>query len=147
MRFASDNSGPVHPRVMEALVAANAGWARPYGNEDITERAVAVVRDTFEAPEAAVYFVTTGTAANALALATITRPFDAIFCTPEAHIEEDECNAPEFYTGGGKLTLVDSHDALMHTEALKTAIGKLGTVHGPQPGAVSITQVTERGTL
>lgn len=147
MRFASDNSGPVHPQVMEALVSANAGWALPYGNEDITERAVMRVRDVFEAPDAAVYFVGTGTAANALALATLTRPYDAIFCTPEAHIEEDECNAPEFYTGGAKLVLVESHDALMHAHALEIAIAKLGSVHGPQPGAVSITQVTERGTL
>ncbi|NNE89595.1 MAG: aminotransferase class V-fold PLP-dependent enzyme [Silicimonas sp.] len=147
MRFASDNAGPVHPAVMDALVQANQGWALPYGNEDITERACARVRDVFEAPEAAVYFVATGTAANALALATLTRPFDAIFCTPEAHIEEDECNAPEFYTGGAKLTLVDSHHGLMRADALTSAIGKLGSLHGPQPGAVSITQVTERGTL
>jgi threonine aldolase len=132
---------------MEALSAANEGWSLPYGNEDITERAIARVRDTFEAPEAAVYFVTTGTAANALALATLARPFDAIFCTPEAHIEEDECNAPEFYTDGAKLTLVDSHDALMHADALQKAVEKLGSVHGPQRGAVSLTQVTERGTL
>ena len=147
MRFASDNSGPVHPSVMDALAAANEGWALPYGDEDITERAVAAVRTTFEAPEAAVFFVTTGTAANALALATLTRPFDAIFCTPEAHIEEDECNAPEFFTGGAKLTLVESHNALMDAKALGQSIGKLGSVHGPQRGAVSITQVTERGTV
>jgi threonine aldolase len=105
------------------------------------------VRETFEAPQAAVYFVATGTAANALALATLTRPFDAIFCTPEAHIEEDECNAPEFFTAGAKLTLVESHDALMDASALTSAIAKLGSLHGPQPGAVSITQITERGTL
>lgn len=147
MRFASDNSGPVHPNVMEALAAANQDWALPYGNDDITKRAQAAVRDIFEAPDAAVYFVATGTAANALALATQTQPFDTIFCTPEAHIEEDECNAPEFYTGGAKLTLVESQDALMQPHALKAAIDKLGSVHGPQAGAVSITQVTERGTI
>ena len=113
MRFASDNSGPVHPRVMAALEAANDGWALPYGKDDWTARAVARVRDTFEAPEAAVYFVATGSAANVLALATITKPYQTIFCTPEAHIEEDECNGPEFYTGGAKLTLVDSRDARM----------------------------------
>ncbi|CAN0598837.1 unnamed protein product, partial [Ectocarpus sp. 12 AP-2014] len=125
MRFASDNSGPVHPNVMEALAAANQDWALPYGNDDITKRAQAAVRDIFEAPDAAVYFVATGTAANALALATQTQPFDTIFCTPEAHIEEDECNAPEFYTGGAKLTLVESQDALMQPHALKAAIDKL----------------------
>ena len=147
MRFASDNSGPVHPKVMEALSKANEGWALPYGNDAVTESAVARVRDTFEAPNASVFFVATGTAANALALATVTQPYDTIFCTPEAHIEEDECNAPEFYTGGAKLTLVDSDDALLNPKALGAAIAKLGSLHGPQLGAVSITQVTERGTV
>ncbi len=147
MRFASDNAGPVHPKVMEALTKANEGWALPYGNDAITESAIARVRDTFEAPDAAVYFVATGTAANALALATVTQPYDTIFCTPEAHIEEDECNAPEFYTGGAKLTLVESDDALLNPKALEAAIAKLGSLHGPQLGAVSLTQVTERGTI
>ena len=147
MRFASDNSGPVHPRVMDALEAANEDWALPYGDDAVTESAIARMRETFEAPEAAVYFVATGSAANALALATLVEPFDTVFCTPEAHIEDDECNAPEFYTGGAKLTLVDSFDALLDPMALEEAIAKLGSVHGPQLGAVSITQVTERGTL
>ena len=147
MRFASDNSGPVHPCVMEALAAANQDWALPYGEDDVTGRAIALVRDTFEVPDAAVYFVATGTAANAIALATLTQPYDTLFCTTQAHIEEDECNAPEFYSGGAKLTLIESHDARMDPQALSAAIEKLGSLHGPQPGAVSITQVTERGTL
>ncbi len=149
MRFASDNSGPVHPRVMEALAAANEGWTMPYGNDDHTAAAVQAVRDAFEAPEAAVYFVATGSAANAILLATMTQPFQTVFCTAEAHIHEDECNAPEFYTGGAKLTLVDSHDARMELDALEQAIAALGggNVHVPQPGTLSITQVTERGTL
>lgn len=148
MRFASDNSGPVHPRVMEALHAANEGWALPYGNDPWTERAVQKVRDVFEAPEAAVYFTATGSAANALALATITQPFQTIFCTAEAHIEEDECNAPEFYTGGAKLTLVPSEDAKMSPDALSELLeSKSGkTVHSAQMGPLSLTQVTERGT-
>lgn len=149
MRFASDNSGPVHPNIMEALAAANEGWAMPYGNEDLTRAAAQKVRDVFEAPDAAVYFVATGTAANALLLGTMTKPFQTIFCTPEAHIEEDECNAPEFYTGGAKLTLVESRDAKMVPDALKHALAEKagGGVHGAQPGPVSVTQVTERGTV
>ena len=149
MHFASDNSGPIHPKVMEALVAANEGWALPYGNDDWTRRAAEQVRAVFEAPDAAVYFVSTGTAANALILGTLAQPYQTIFCTPEAHIHEDECNAPEFYTGGAKLTLIDSQDACMDPDALARQIGvlKAGGVHSPQPGPVSITSVTERGTL
>jgi threonine aldolase len=149
MRFASDNSGPVHPKIMAALAAANEGWAMPYGNEDLTRAAAQKVRDAFEAPDAAVYFVATGTAANALLLGTMTKPFQTIFCTPEAHIEEDECNAPEFYTGGAKLTLVESRSAKMDPDALAAALAEKsgGGVHGAQPGPVSLTQVTERGTV
>ena len=72
MRFASDNSGPVHPNVMDALARANDGWALPYGNEEITQAAADAVRDVFEAPNAAVYFVATGSAANALLLPVVT---------------------------------------------------------------------------
>ena len=149
MRFASDNSGPVHPKIMEALAEANQGWALPYGNDDLTRRAADKVRAAFEAPAAAVYFVATGTAANALALATLAKPYDMILCTPEAHIHEDECNGPEFYTGGAKLALIESDNALMNPQALYKEMKKRDSwgVHGPQLGPVSITQVTERGTL
>ena len=149
MHFASDNSGPVHPKILEAMTAANEGWAWGYGRDDVTARAVARVREAFEAPDAAVYFVATGTAANSLILATLARPFDTIFCTPESHIHEDECNAPEFFTGGAKLTLIDSTEALMNPTALDGEMTKRGAwgVHGPQLGPVSVTQVTERGTL
>lgn len=149
MRFASDNSGPVHPKVMAALQAANEGYALPYGNDDVTRSAVEKVRTVFEAPDAAVYFTATGSAANALALATVTQPFQTVFCTPEAHIEEDECNAPEFYTGGAKLTLVNATDAKMDPNALTRVLdSKTGhNVHGAQMGPLSLTQVTERGTV
>ncbi|NNL73194.1 MAG: low specificity L-threonine aldolase, partial [Silicimonas sp.] len=149
MRFASDNSGPVHPKIMAALASANEGWAMPYGNDDLTRRAADRVREVFEAPAAAVYFVATGTAANAIALATITKPWETIFCHRVAHIHEDECNGPEFYTGGAKLTLVEGHTDRMTPEALRAVVegeGQRG-VHGPQRGPVSITSVTERGTL
>ena len=149
MQFLSDNAGPVHPRVMEALVAANAGHAPGYGADPLSEAAVARIRDVFEAPEAAVYLVPTGTAANALTLAALTQPWETVFCTAMAHIHEDECNAPEFFTGGAKLTLVPSAEARMTPEGLAAAIAAEGNrgVHGPQRGPVSITQVTEKGTL
>ena len=106
MFFASDNSGPAHPAVMQALADVNTGFAMPYGADDPMAAVTAELRRLFEAPEAAVYLVATGTAANSLSLATLTQPFETVFCSPVAHIHEDECNAPEFYTGGAKLTLV-----------------------------------------
>ncbi len=148
MFFASDNAGPAHPQVMAALNDVNAGFAMPYGVDPLMDEVRAQIRDLFEAPQAAVYLVATGTAANSLALATLTRPWKTIFCSPVAHIHEDECNAPEFFTGGAKLTLVPGPDK-MTAAALAATIAKEETrgVHGPQRGAVSITQVTERGSV
>jgi len=148
MFFASDNSGPVHPQVMDALAAANSGYAMPYGADALMDEVRDRIRDIFEAPQAAVYLVATGTAANSLALATLCQPWQTVFCSPVAHIHEDECNAPEFYMGGAKLTLVPGGDK-MTPDALQATIAKEETrgVHGPQRGPVSITQVTERGSV
>ncbi|MDA5095201.1 beta-eliminating lyase-related protein [Aliiroseovarius sp. KMU-50] len=149
MYFASDNTGPVHPKILEAIGAASNGYAMPYGADDLNAQVTARIRDIFEAPDAAVFLVATGTAANVLSLATLSQPFETIFCTPEAHIHEDECNGPEFFTGGAKLTLVPSINAKMTPETLRTTVTKEGSrgVHGPQRGPVSITNVTERGTV
>ncbi|SEV93064.1 L-threonine aldolase [Cognatiyoonia koreensis] len=148
MYFASDNAGPAHPKVLEALTRANAGYAMGYGADPIMDDVRALIRDAFEAPDAMVHLVINGTAANAIMLATMTDPWDTVFCTPMAHIHEDECNAPEFYTGA-KLTLVPDLDAKMTPDALEAAILKEENrgVHGPQRGPVSITQVTEKGTV
>ncbi|MFP5507646.1 MAG: threonine aldolase family protein [Alphaproteobacteria bacterium] len=148
MFFASDNAGPAHPQVMQAMVDANTGYAMPYGNDPIMAEVRARMRAIFEAPEAAVYLVATGTAANSLALATLGQPWQTVFCSPVAHIHEDECNAPEFYSGGAKLTLVGDSDK-MTAETLRAAIKAEETrgVHGPQRGPVSITNVTERGRV
>lgn len=149
MFFASDNTGPVHPRVLEALSRANEGYAVPYGNDPLSQQVASRIRDVFEAPEAAVYLVATGTAANSLILATLAKPWETIFCAPHAHINEDECNAPEFYSGGAKLTLVGGPDAKLGPEELVHAIEAEESrgVHGPQRGPVSITQATEKGTV
>ncbi|SNR32687.1 threonine aldolase family protein [Puniceibacterium sediminis] len=148
MFFASDNSGPVPPQVMAALTTANTGHVMSYGTDALTDAVTDQIRTLFEAPDASVHLVATGTAANSLALATLCQPFDTVFCSPVAHIHEDECNAPEFYTGGAKLTLVPGDDR-MTADALRIAIKGQGNrgVHGPQRGPVSITQVTEQGNL
>jgi threonine aldolase len=133
---------------MAHVMQANADFAMPYGADPVTEEVREMVRDLFEAPQAAVYLVATGTAANVLALGCYAQPWQTIFCSPVAHIHEDECNAPEFYAGGAKLTLVPGTDKLT-AAALEAAISfeEARGVHGPQRGPVSITQVTERGSV
>lgn len=148
MFFASDNASPVPPQVMAALAEANRGYAMPYGNDPIMADVRARIRAVFEAPEAAVYLVATGTAANSLSLAIACPPWGAVFCHRQAHIEADECGAPEFYTGGAKLVLVDGAEGRMTPGALAAAIARTGgSVHGVQRGAVSITNTTEAGTV
>ncbi len=149
MFFASDNGGPAAPEVMDAMMRANEGTAMPYGADPIMDRARAQIREVFQAPEAEVYLVATGTAANSLALATLVQPWQTIYCHRHAHIEADECGAPEFYTGGSKLTLIDGADGKMPAAALETAISETGAVgvHGVQKGALSITNATESGTV
>ncbi len=146
MYFASDNCGPTHPTVIRAMIDANVGYHPSYGDDAIMEEVRDRLRDLFEAPRAAVFLVGTGTAANALALSTLAQPWQAIFCTPHAHIHVDECNAPEFFSGGAKLSLVGTSDK-MTPQDLRAGIENwvLGDVHVSQRGPVSLTQATERG--
>ncbi len=147
MWFTSDNAAGAPPEVMEAIARANDGWTMGYGADDATDRARTAIREAFEAPAAAVHFVSVGTAANALALACLTPPWGSVYCHQGAHVEEDECGAPEFYTGGAKLTLIGGAHGLMDPAHLSRALAAGGhSVHNVQRGAVSITQVTEAGT-
>ncbi len=149
MKFASDNTSPAHPKVIEAVVRANEGYASSYGADALMDQVRAQIREFFEAPEAAVYLVATGTAANALILATMLDPWDAVFCHREAHIETDECGSPEFFTGGAKLVLVDGDHAKVTETALRQAFSTTGRVgvHGVQRGMLSLTNATENGTV
>ena len=147
MIFTSDNASGAAPEIMAALTEAEAGYAMPYGNDPLTAEAQERVRDAFEAPDAAVYFVATGTAANALALACLCPPWATVYCHQGSHIEEDECAAPEFFTGGAKLTLLDGDDAKMTEAGLRAAVENAAPVgvHNVQKGALSLTQATEQG--
>lgn len=149
MFFASDNTSGAPPEVMQALLRANEGFARSYGTDDIMARVTAQIRELFDAPEAEVHLVATGTAANALALATLTDPWGAVFCHRHAHIAEDECGAPEFYTNGAKLVLIDGAHGRITPDALTEALATTGAsgVHGVQRGCLSLTNVTEAGTV
>ncbi|MDX8349924.1 beta-eliminating lyase-related protein [Cognatiyoonia sp. IB215446] len=148
MFFASDNAGPAHPNVIDALIKANQGYAMGYGADPIMEEVRGQIREIFEAPEAAVYLIINGTAANSVLLGTMSQPWQTIFCSDCAHIHEDECNAPEFYTGA-KLTLVPTAEGKMDADGLRTKVlaEENRGVHGPQRGPLSLTQVTEKGTL
>ncbi|MEL6475963.1 MAG: beta-eliminating lyase-related protein [Pseudomonadota bacterium] len=147
MIFTSDNASGAAPEILAAVAAADPGYTGAYGGDAVTEQAIARVREVFEAPEAAVYFVATGTAANALALATLCPPWGAVYCHQIAHVEVDECGAPEFFTGGAKLTLLDGDQAKMRAASLEQAARMAAPVgvHNVQRGAVSITQATELG--
>lgn len=148
MRFASDNSSGAAPEVMAALARANEGYERSYGADAAMGRVTDLVREIFEAPEAVVHLVATGTAANALAIATHCPPWGAVFCHQHAHIAEDECNAPEFYSGA-KLVLVPGAQGKITPESLSDALARTGEagVHGVQRGMLSLTTVTEAGTV
>jgi threonine aldolase len=148
MRFASDNTSGAAPEVMAAVIKANDGYERSYGADAAMVRVTDLVRELFEAPEAVVYLVATGTAANALALATHCPPWGAVFCHTHAHIAEDECNAPEFYSGA-KLVLVPGDQGKITPTTLSAALATTGEggVHGVQRGMLSLTNVTEAGTV
>jgi len=148
MNFCSDNVTGVAPEIMAALAAANAGAAMGYGNDDITRRVEKLVSDLFET-ETAVFPVATGTAANALALSVMAPSYGAIYCHELAHINVDECGAPELFTGGAKLIDLPGANGKLDAALLldELAKGTQGNVHNAQPAAVSLTQATECGTV
>ena len=149
MNFASDNAGPAAPEVMEALIRANSGYAPPYGGEAQMETVTDQIRRQFSAPKAKVFLVATGTGANAISLACMCRPWASVYCHRHSHVEEDECGAPEFYTGGSKLTLLDGDHAKINPAYLKRVLDQAAPVgvHNVQRGALSITNATENGTV
>jgi threonine aldolase len=148
MIFASDNWAGAHPRICEALTRHASGFASAYGTSDLDRKVEERFNALFER-EVAVFFVGTGTAANSLALASVNRPGGVSFCHAEAHVIEDECGAPEFFTHGARLVPVDGADGKMNPEDLEAEIGRFppGSVHSGQPMAVSLTQATEVGTV
>jgi len=148
MQFTSDNAVGAAPEILNAIIAANEGALPSYGADEAMAAVEAEIARIFEA-ECRVFLVTTGTAANALALASLCPPWGAVFCHRHAHIEVDECGAPEFFGGGLKLSLIDGDHAKIAPDALRDAIACTGAggVHQVQPGALSLTNVTEAGAL
>jgi threonine aldolase len=146
--FASDNVAPVAPAVLAAIERANRGTVHSYGEDPVTARLQAVAREAF-GTELLIYPVATGTAANALALASLTPPHGAIFCHEGAHVNSDECGAPEFYTAGAKLMGLNSPDGKLVPAQLTGPLAyaqEMG-VHHVQPTTLSVSQATEWGTV
>ncbi len=144
--FASDNVSCACSEVMGALARANTGTAPSYGEDPWTIGLCARLSEIFETPVTA-FPVTTGTAANALALSALTPSFGKIFCHELSHINTDECGAPEMFTGGAKLIDMSGTDGRISADILEQAIYGRGNVHHAQPSAVSITQACESGTV
>jgi threonine aldolase len=148
LNFASDNAAGVAPQILAAVAAACEGVAPAYGADAWSQRARARLAEVFETDLAA-FLVASGTAANALALSALARPWEAVFCHEEAHVHDDECGAPEFFTGGAKLVGIPGYDGKITPDGLRETLARFprGLVKSPQPGALTLSQVTEAGTL
>ena len=146
MRFYSDNTATACPEVLQALHDVNQGRVKAYGDDEWTQRLDQELGKYF-GTEVRAFAVLTGTAANSLSLATLSPPYGAIYAHEEAHIVNDECGAPEFFTNGARLVIVGGANGKLTAETLGAAIdARPVSVHSNQPAAVSITQATEVGT-
>ena len=146
VKFASDNVAGACPEVLDAVIKANEGDSTPYGNDQISTELQDKFSEIFE-KEVIVFPTASGTAANALALSTMTPSFGNIYCHKLSHINTDECGAPEFYTGGGKLVTLQGIKGKITANELDESVTGAGIVHHTQPSSVSITQVCETGEV
>jgi threonine aldolase len=148
MNFCSDNVSGAAPEILKALESARHGSAMAYGDDNITRRVERRFAELFER-DVAVFFVATGTAANALSLSVLVPPYGAVYVHPASHLTLDECGAPEFYTGGARLVEIAGRDGKLDPARLarELARGAKGVVHHSQPAAISLTQATECGTV
>ena len=146
LAFASDNYAGICPEAMQALQQANNGYAASYGDDRSTEQACSLIRELFET-DCQVFFVFNGTAANSLALASLCQSYHSIICQEFAHIETDECGAPEFFSNGTKLLLAAGHNGKIDLAAVEQLITKRSDIHYPKPRVLSLTQATELGTV
>lgn len=143
--FASDNASGAHPDVLAAIAAANVGHAHAYGYDEWTERAVEAIRRHL-GEQAQPFFVFNGTGANVSALSALLQPFHSVLCSDVAHINTDECGAPERFTGC-KLVGLPTTDGKITPAQIEGALGGVGSEHHSQPRVVSVTQSTEYGTV
>jgi threonine aldolase len=143
--FASDNNAGVHPEIIDALKAANEGHVVAYGDDVFTARATKLFQKHF-GRDVAVHFVFGGTGANVLGLSAITKSYQAIICAETAHVNVDECGAPEKFTGC-KLLTIATPDGKLRVEQIKPLLHGIGVEHHVQPAVITISQATEMGTV
>lgn len=143
--FASDNNAGVHPEILKAIASANTGHMVGYGDDPITREAIQLFKNEF-GQDTEVFFVFNGTGANVLALSTVTHSFNSIICADTAHIQVDECGAPEKLTGC-KLLPVPSEKGKLSPEGIQKYLHGFDFEHHAQPKVISISQVTEMGTV
>jgi threonine aldolase len=143
--FASDNSATIHPEVLAAIVRVNVGHAFGYGHDEYTRRVEALVAEEFD-EQARAFFVFNGTGANVLSIRSTCRPWQAVICADTAHMNLDECGAPE-HIAGVKLLSAPGENGKLTPEAVKRLISRVGDEHAVQPRLISISQSTELGTL
>jgi threonine aldolase len=148
MNFASDNGAGVASEILEAIAAASRGVAAAYGADEHTKAAERRLSEVFE-KQVAAFLLATGTGANALGLGAVAPAWSAVFCHDEAHIHDDECGAPEFFTGGAKLVGIPGEAGKITSKTLEETLGRFprGLVKSVQPGALSLSQATEAGTI
>jgi len=144
--FASDNTAGVAPEALAALNSANSGHTPSYGDDPWTLRAKKLIAEIFET-DCDVFFVFNGTGANAISLAHVCRSYHSTICHEYSHITTDECGAPEFFTGGGKLLPISGENGKLQPGEVERAILKRTDVHHSKAGALSLTQSTEWGTV
>ncbi len=141
----SDNNSGVHPSILESICQCNIGNEHPYGDDPYTQMAIEKIKDAF-GKDVDVYFVATGTAANVIGLSGLMMPFQGVICADTAHINVDECGAFERFSGS-KILYVPNRNGKLHIEDAKKFLHSLGDEHHAQPRVISITQVTEMGTI
>jgi threonine aldolase len=144
--FASDNYAGICPEALQALLAANAGHAPAYGDDEWTRQASDRLRELF-ATDCDVYFAFNGTAANSLALAALCQSYHSVICHELAHVETDECGGPEFFSNGSKLLPAKGENGKLTPEAVREVIARRSDIHYPKPRVVTLTQATEVGTV
>jgi len=144
--FASDNTSGICPEAWAALEAANRGRLPSYGTDEWTKRACDLIRSIFEKPDAEVFFVFNGTAANSLSLASLCQSYHSVICHESAHVETDECGAPEFFSNGTKLLTSSGANGKLVPAEVERLILKRTDIHFPKARVLSLTQSTEWGT-
>ncbi len=145
-QFASDNYAGICPQAWSAMDAANRGHAPAYGEDPWTQAAADAFRALF-ATDCEVFFAFNGTAANSMALAALCQSYHSVICAESAHVETDECGAPEFFSNGSKLLVAPSPDGKLTPAAIREIAGKRSDIHYPKPRVVTITQPTETGQV